>query len=183
MINKRRTCKAEVVHQNPWFLIRRDQVIGLDGRKADYYFLEKPTGVIIVPKVAKDQYLLIKIFRYPLGKFSLEFPAGGMMAGQDSLTTAQRELREETGFTAASWTNLGEFASAPGHSRHFGIVFLAENLTAGQPEQDSDEQDIENQEFDSAQIEGMIAQDSIVDNWTITAWAKYQAWQRRGKTQ
>lgn len=56
--------------------------------------------VIVVPFLGRGRLLMIRQFRYPVGKVLLEFPAGHVESGEDPLETAKRELEEETGHAA-----------------------------------------------------------------------------------
>jgi ADP-ribose pyrophosphatase len=69
----------------------------------------------------------------------LELPAGGLEPGESPLESAQRELREEVGVEAASWTQLGSFFSSPGFANEILHVFLAEQLGPAHAEPDDDE--------------------------------------------
>ena len=78
--------------------------------------------------------LLIEQYRVPLGKVCLELPAGliGDHEGdedEDDLTSAMRELEEETGYQAAQWENLGEFYSSPGMLSESFTMVRATGLT------------------------------------------------------
>jgi ADP-ribose pyrophosphatase len=78
--------------------------------------------------------LLIEQYRVPLGKVCLELPAGliGDHEGdedEDDLTSAMRELEEETGYQAAQWENLGEFYSSPGMLTESFTMVKATGLT------------------------------------------------------
>jgi ADP-ribose pyrophosphatase len=78
--------------------------------------------------------LLIEQYRVPLGKVCLELPAGliGDHEGgedEDDLTSARRELEEETGYQAAHWENLGEFYSSPGMLTESFTLVKATGLT------------------------------------------------------
>jgi ADP-ribose pyrophosphatase len=68
-------------------------------------------------------------FRYPVGRVMLEFPAGKIDPGESSLATAQRELVEEIGYTARTWTALGTIHPQIGYSTECIDVFLAADLT------------------------------------------------------
>lgn len=70
-------------------------------------------------------------WRYPLNRSFLEFPAGKLEAGEDVLRTAQRELREETGYEAREWANLGEMHPVISYSTEVIHLFLARGLMGG----------------------------------------------------
>ena len=75
-------------------------------------------------------------FRFPLNSYSWEIPEGGGSLGIDPLESAKRELLEEVGYTAKTWTPLLELHLSNSVSDEKAIVFLAEDLTEGisQPE-------------------------------------------------
>lgn len=169
-----KTVSAEIVHQNPWWRIKKIETVSPEGQEGEYFILEKKPGVITIPKLENETYLMIKTYRYPLGEYSVEFPAGSKEASQqDLLETAKTELVEETGYQGRKWTSLGTFAADPGHSSHRGEVFLAEDLVQGDPSCEADEI-MENLKFSSDEIDKMVINGEIVDSWTIVAWAKYR---------
>ena len=78
--------------------------------------------------------LLVEQYRVPLGRRSLEIPAGLVgdddgAADESAVTAAHRELEEETGYRAAKITDLGEFFSSPGMVSEGFSLLLAEGLT------------------------------------------------------
>ena len=82
----------------PYFLASRSKdVAGLKAVSGENH----PDGVILcgVYGQQRDQLVLIRQYRYPLGNYVYEFPAGLMEPGEELLTAARRELFEETGLT------------------------------------------------------------------------------------
>jgi ADP-ribose pyrophosphatase len=78
------------------------------------------------------EILLVEQYRAPLGRPCVELPAGLVgdeTAGEAALASARRELVEETGFEAAHWEHLGEFASSPGMVGETFHLFRATGLT------------------------------------------------------
>ena len=80
-------------------------------------------NVVALPKAG--EYLLVRQFRFGSGDFTLEVPGGVIDPGEDPLTAAQRELREETGYAAADWTPLGSVAPNPAFLNNRCHHFLA----------------------------------------------------------
>lgn len=94
----------------------------------------------VVPVDGEGNVYLVRQFRAPLEAVTLEIPAGKLdFRGEDRLSAAQRELREETGFTAAKWTHLTDLATTPGFCDEVISIYLAQELTGGETDPDDDE--------------------------------------------
>lgn len=89
-----------------------------------------PGGVTAVPIQEDGRLLLIRQFRYPIGKYILELPAGKLDSGQSPEETIARELEEEIGQRAASITYLTTFYTTPGISDEAIHFFIARGLTS-----------------------------------------------------
>jgi ADP-ribose pyrophosphatase len=72
--------------------------------------------------------VLIRQFRYSLGKFIWEIPAGKLDSGQTPLDTIARELEEEIGYTAGTLTEICSFYTSPGFCDEIIHLFIARNL-------------------------------------------------------
>jgi ADP-ribose pyrophosphatase len=88
-----------------------------------------PGGVTAVPVLEDGRILLIRQFRYAIGKFILELPAGKLDSGQTPLETIAREIEEETGYYAGAITPACTFFTTPGFSNEVIHLFLARDLT------------------------------------------------------
>ncbi|AIZ64511.1 DNA mismatch repair protein MutT [Hymenobacter sp. DG25B] len=123
---------SEVVYQNPWIRVREDQVINPGGSPSIYGVVSmKNKALGIVPVDAEGNTWLVGQFRYPLNEYSWEIPMGGGPVEEDILLSAQRELQEETGFTAARWTCIARLHTSNSVTDEEGFVYLAEDLTPG----------------------------------------------------
>jgi ADP-ribose pyrophosphatase len=87
-----------------------------------------PGGVTAVPVLNDGRLLLIRQFRYPIGKFILELPAGKLDSGQSPLDTVARELEEETGYCAGQLTHESTFYTTPGISNESIHLYIARDL-------------------------------------------------------
>ncbi|MFO0481077.1 MAG: NUDIX domain-containing protein, partial [bacterium] len=76
--------------------VRRDRVRLPDGREALREYILHPGAAIILPVLDDGRVILVRQYRYPVGRETLEFPAGKIDAGESSRATAERELLEET---------------------------------------------------------------------------------------
>lgn len=94
----------------------------------------------VIPVDADGNVYLVRQFRAPLEALTLEIPAGKLdYAGEDRLKAAKRELREETGFSAAKWVHLIDLATTPGFCNEVISIYLARELSAGEVDPDEDE--------------------------------------------
>ena len=97
-------------------------------------------AVCVIPVLDNGDVIVERQYRYPLDRVILEIPAGKLDApDEDRLSAIQRELREETGYTADSWTVIGDFHPAPAYSDEYITMYLAQGLHQGDRHLDSDE--------------------------------------------
>lgn len=101
--------------------LRRDRVRWPDGSEADYRVVVGPDVVIVVPYSEDGMTVLVRQWRHSWGTTAWEVPAGTMEPGEDALACAQRELEEEAGLIASSWTSLGA-------TRGTGMLTMRQNL-------------------------------------------------------
>jgi ADP-ribose pyrophosphatase len=132
-------------------------------------------AVVIVPMVDDDRVCLIRNQRAAVGKSLIELPAGTLEPPEPPHVTAPRELREETGFTAARWTELPGFYMSPGILCERMHVFVAEGLTPGDPAREVGE-DIDNLIVPWIEALAMIDRGEIEDGKTVAA---LLVWDRR----
>ena len=94
----------------------RDTVLLPNGQQAGREYVRHPGAVVMVACLPDGRYLIEYQYRHPVGRAMIEFPAGKIDAGEPSLASAQRELREETGFTAREWALAGVMHNCIGYS-------------------------------------------------------------------
>ncbi len=122
------TLKENRIYDGKIISVRCDDIVQEDGRKAKREVVEHRGGVCIVPVDNDGNVLLVKQFRYAVGKYLLEIPAGKREVDEDPFETAKRELSEETGCTANDWKNLGSFIVTPGYCTERFYIYLARDL-------------------------------------------------------
>ena len=120
---------SESVFDGKLLHVRRDTVRLPDGSLATREYIVHPGAVLIVPVLPDGRLVVERQYRYPAGRVFVEFPAGKLDPGEAELVTAQRELVEETGYTATTWTPLGMIHSVVGYSNEAIDFFIAEGLT------------------------------------------------------
>jgi len=128
-----------------------------NGVQGEYAYIQHPGAAIAIPVNSAGEFILVKQYRFPIGRYLLEFPAGTLEVGEDHRDTIQRELEEETGYTARQWDYLSAFYICPGYSNEVIHAYLARNLQklAVPPPQDADE-DIEVVTLSRQQIHELI---------------------------
>jgi ADP-ribose pyrophosphatase len=119
--------------------------------------VEHAGSVAIVAVDAEDHVWLVRQLREPARKELLELPAGVIEAGEEPLTCAKRELREECGLRGGRWRELGCFWTTPGFCRETMRVFLAEDVEPGGAEPEDDEQ-IEVVRWPAAEIDARLGE-------------------------
>lgn len=127
------------VYEGKVVSLRVDEISLVDGRRATREVVEHPGAVVVIALDEEGRVALVRQYRHAVRRYLLELPAGGLEPGESPLESAQRELREEVGVEAASWTQLGSFFSSPGFANEILHVFLAEQLGPAHAEPDDDE--------------------------------------------
>jgi 8-oxo-dGDP phosphatase len=164
------TTGSRRVYENRWMSIREDTVRRADGSTGIYAVVETPHVAVVIP-VEGDRFHLVEQYRYPVAGRRWEFPSGSAEEGDDSdaAALARRELREETGLRAADLRVLGTLEVTPSMIAHQCTIFLATELSEGQPCRDLAEQDMRSAWFSRKEVERMIRTGQIVDAKSIAA--------------
>lgn len=129
------------VYENPWIRVREDQVLHPDGKPGIYGVVHfRNLAVGVVPLDARGDVILVGQFRYAMNGYAWEIPEGGCPEASPPEETAARELREETGYTAARWDYLGCMALSNSATDEVAHFFLARELTPGESDPESSEE-------------------------------------------
>ncbi|MDF1483973.1 NUDIX hydrolase [Ramlibacter sp. H39-3-26] len=134
-----RRLRRERVFSGSFLHVLRDTVRLPDGGTATREFIEHPGAVVVVPLLDDGRVLLERQYRHPIGQVMVEFPAGKLDAGEDPLACGQRELREETGYTAREWACAGAMHPMIAYSTEVIHLYFARGLHAGERHLDSGE--------------------------------------------
>ncbi len=165
-MSEEKTLSSQPVYSGRVVKLRVDTVKLASGRETKREIVEHSDCVAIVVTDGDNNVLLVKQFRKPAEKELLEIPAGGIEAGEDPLTTVQRELSEETGYRAKKVTRLGGFYSAPGYCTEYLHLFLATELAPNHLIAE-DTEEIEVVRVALSQIPELIASGAICDAKSI----------------
>jgi len=130
---------GEQVFRGALLDVRRDQVRMPDGTQALREYIVHPGAVVIVPLHDDGRLVVVRQYRYPVGRVMLEFPAGKVDAGEPPFDCAVRELSEETGYRAREWARAGVLHNAVAYSTEGIEIWFARGLVGGEQRLDEGE--------------------------------------------
>ncbi len=125
-----KTLQTKIIHSNPWYRLREDQVQTHSGAEITYTYVDHPGCVAVVPITPDDQIIMIRQYRYTVRDWCWEIPIGSK-DDRDSLVVAEKELREEVGGVAAALRPIAKFYPSNGTSNSQCEVFLATGVELG----------------------------------------------------
>ena len=162
-------------YANPWWSVRSDTLHWPDGSTSGFDVVV--CGAIAVTIALEDGRVhLVDQYRPAVRRRTWEFPSGGTEDGElDPATVAARELAEETGLRAGTLERLGTIDVAPGMSDLACHVFLATDLTPGEPNRDpGTEQGMTSAWFGLDEVASMIDAGTLCDGKSLAALALLQ---------
>lgn len=148
----------------------QDRVRTPKGKVITYTKYHASDVVIIVPFLDRQRLLMIRQYRYPIGKVLLEFPAGHVDSEEDPLDTAERELDEETGYVAKKIEYVYHYHPSVSRTKQLVHVFRATGLSkAGATKHDSGEQ-IKMEMVTTKKLRQMILKGKVENAGTLIAY-------------
>jgi 8-oxo-dGTP pyrophosphatase MutT (NUDIX family) len=156
------------IYQNRWIKVDEHQVLNPAGGNGIYgtvHFKNKAIGIVAVDELGNTW--LVGQWRYTLNAWSWEIPEGGGPLDGDPLESAKRELKEETGLTAAHWKLIVRTHLSNSVSDEEGFIFLAEGLTQGKSELEDTEADMKTWKLPFREALQMVIDGKITDSLTM----------------
>ena len=157
----------KLIHQGNHISLYQQKVLLSNEKHTFYDVVAHPGGAVIASINSENKLCLITQPRPAVGSEIWEFPAGCLEPNEPPLTTAKRELEEETGFIAEHWYDLGMIVSTPGFCDEKLYLFAATGLTETTTNFDAEEQ-IESHWLNIDEIEHKITQGIINDAKTLS---------------
>lgn len=131
---------SEAVFDGKLLHVKCDCVKLPNGHEATREWIAHPGASAVLPLLPNGDVVLVRQYRYPIGRITLEIPAGKLDAlGEDPLLCAKRELSEETGYSANDYQKLHTLATTVGFSNEWIHIYLAQELIKGEQHPDEDE--------------------------------------------
>ncbi|NWG90885.1 MAG: NUDIX hydrolase [Parvularculaceae bacterium] len=128
------------VYDNPWIRVIDFKVIRPDGAPGQYGVVHyKNLAIGVLPLLDDGTVPLVGQHRFPLDAYSWELPEGGGKREVDPLSSAKRELAEETGFRARHWLKFSDLDLSNSVTDERSVCYLAWGLEAGEAEPEADE--------------------------------------------
>ena len=139
--NPWKTLSTSTTYENAWIKVEHHAVINPAGNEGIYGLVKYRNHAVGVVPIDRDGYTyLVGQYRYALDLYTWEIPEGGCPVGTDTLETARRELREETGLVAKRWERLMEFHLSNSVTDEWGVAYVARDLRheGAEPEETED---------------------------------------------
>lgn len=131
--------KSVTKYENHWIKVVEDEVVRPDGKPGIYGTIRIGPGVHVLPIDEEGNAYLIREFYYGVGKTKIEAVCGGIENGETPLAAAKRELEEELGIRARTWTALGSTQDFTSFIDSPQRLFLARGLTFRAARRDTNE--------------------------------------------
>jgi ADP-ribose pyrophosphatase len=137
-----------------------------DGRQATRDVVKHPGASVVIPLNENGELYMVRQYRKPIDRTSLELPAGKLDPGEAPEVCAQRELKEETGLEAGEIKHVISMHSTPGFCNEVLHMYIATQLKEGESCADEDEF-ISTEKIPVQKLIGMILNHEITDAKTI----------------
>jgi len=139
---KLQVLSSQVVYEGKVFKVTSDKVKEPSGITATRDIVRHSGSVVVLAideQGDEPSVLLERQYRYAAQNYLWELPAGRIDPGEGALAGAKRELIEETGYRARQWKRAMIFYSSPGFLDETMAIYLARDLTSGDPQPEEDE--------------------------------------------
>ncbi|MGN1190044.1 MAG: NUDIX domain-containing protein [Candidatus Ornithospirochaeta sp.] len=134
MVSSKEVYDGKLLH------VYKDMVVLPNGRETARELIRHNGACAVVPLLDNGNVIAERQFRYPFGEVVTEIPAGKLdSADEDHLEAAKRELREETGYEADEWIEIGSLRPSVAYTTEVIWLYLARGLKRGERELDEDE--------------------------------------------
>jgi len=168
MIVEEKTISSERIYEGRILNLRKDKVKVKDNKTSYREIVEHNGGVALAAITPEGKMVMVKQYRKAAEKAVLEVPAGKIEKDEDHRLTAERELKEETGYSADKIEYITSFYSSIGYSTEVIYLYLATGLTPGETDFD-DNESIEILEYELPELKRMVFTGEIEDAKTLAA--------------
>lgn len=181
MVVEEKTISSERIYEGRILNLRKDKVSVKDNKTSYREIVEHNGGVALAAVTPEGKMVMVRQYRKAAEKAVLEVPAGKIEKDEDHQLTAERELKEETGYSAGKIEYITSFYSSIGYSTEVIYLYYATELTPGETEFDDNEA-IEILEYDLPELKRMVLSGEIEDAKTIAAILLVESIREKEKT-
>ncbi len=168
-VDPKKIKRIKTVHilKNSYVGFQKDIVEFPDGSRTEYFLTNRGNRAsFVLPIDARGRLLLLREYRYPVGRYIIGPVAGAAQKSETPLQAAKRELREETGYSGKQWKRLGAFYASPAKSDTVFYAYTVQKLFAGTPNPDQYEYITEHW-YTPAAVRRLIRRGSIQDAYLL----------------
>lgn len=165
--NSWKTLGSNYVYENPWCAFRVDRVELPDGSVIEYGVQESGGFAAVLPVTDDGRIVLVRQWRQPLGRFTLELPCGAVDEEESPQESAERELLEETGYRAEDIESLISFHTSTGRSTEICHLFQCRAVKEDEGQKLEATEFIEVVELDFGDVVDRISGGEITDAATV----------------
>jgi 8-oxo-dGTP pyrophosphatase MutT (NUDIX family) len=159
----------KAVYDNPWINVTEFDVLNPSGNPGIYGKVHfKNIAIGVLPLDDELNTYLVGQYRFPLEQYSWEMPEGGGPIGIDPIASAKRELLEEAGLKADTWTEILRIHLSNSVSDELSILYLARGLKQFEAEPEETEQLVVNK-LPFEEVYQMVCRGEITDAMTVAA--------------
>ena len=164
---KYQTLSSEIVHANPFYKVKKDEVVFPNGERGEYFIVKKGDAVCIIP-IKNGKIIFVNQYRYVLDDWFLELPMGGAEKNKIKEEVLE-ELHEEVGYKTDNIKQVGQFSSINGLMDEYMYVFVARDLEFVGQKLESSEDGMEVVEIEINKAYAMAENGEIKDGQTLAA--------------
>jgi|GEM_PF-931599 len=155
-----------------FYQVEKDEVLAPGGKKTTYSVVRHKGASMTIPIDSEGNVYLVKQHRYPINRVALELPCG-CVEKTGGISTAKRELEEETGLVSDDWEKVGSHIASISNSDLEVTTFIAHNVKkVKNPRQDPFDKDLhEIEKYSLKEVQEMIQSGEIFDGTTIVGFS------------
>ena len=160
--------RHRTIYSGRVFRIERDLVELPHGRSVTMEVVRHGGSVVLVPQPSPGRVILIRQYRYVIGRWIWELPAGSVEPGEAPMHAARRECHEETGWRPTRVRNLGAYYPSPGFCDELMVFYACTGLVRPtRPAAVDPDEQIEPRTFTVREVWRLITAGEIVDMKTV----------------
>ncbi len=165
--------KRELIYKGKIVEFYRDHMKLPSNKVVEWDYIHHPGAAAIIPVDKDGKIVMVRQYRSPAKRYTLEIPAGGLNQGEDTRTCAIRELEEETGYQSNHVEHLIDLYAACAYSDEKIEIYYASDLIFSKPNLDEDEF-IHVERYSLEELTQLILDGTIQDGKTIAGILAYK---------